>query len=100
MLLTRLMKNVINAARDLGASYFQTLVKIIFPLSIPELFQALQWFLCHRFYIRYFNNFRQQNTAYRKCNRAVFSEDVQLECKSGLSLVLMIFIPIKHGCCK
>ena len=33
--LVKLDENVINAARDLGANFFQTLVKIIIPLSMP-----------------------------------------------------------------
>ncbi len=33
--------NVINAARDLGASYWQTLRKIIFPLSMPGIVSGI-----------------------------------------------------------
>lgn len=33
--LVKIDDNVINAARDLGANFFQTLVKIIIPLSMP-----------------------------------------------------------------
>ncbi len=33
--LVKIDRNVINAARDLGANGFQTFIKITFPLSIP-----------------------------------------------------------------
>ena len=39
--LVKIDKNVINAARDLGANGIQTFVKIIFPLSLPGMFSGI-----------------------------------------------------------
>lgn len=39
--LVKIDKNVINAARDLGANSFQTFVKIILPLSIPGIISGI-----------------------------------------------------------
>lgn len=39
--LAKLDKNIINAARDLGANSVQTFIKIIFPLSIPGVISGI-----------------------------------------------------------
>ena len=39
--ISKIDKNVVNAARDLGASSFQTLYKIIFPLSLPGVISGI-----------------------------------------------------------
>ena len=45
--LIKIDKNVVNAARDLGANSFQTFCKITFPLSLPGRHPAgLPWCLC------------------------------------------------------
>ena len=43
---SRIDVNVVNAARDLGANSFQTLYKVIFPLSFREWSAGLPWYLC------------------------------------------------------
>lgn len=39
--ISKIDDNVINAARDLGANYFNTLVRVIFPLSIPGIISGI-----------------------------------------------------------
>jgi spermidine/putrescine transport system permease protein len=39
--LSKIDKDVVNAARDLGANGFQTFLKIIFPLSIPGVISGI-----------------------------------------------------------
>jgi spermidine/putrescine transport system permease protein len=39
--LIKIDDNTINAARDLGANYFQTLTKVIIPLSMPGIVSGI-----------------------------------------------------------
>ena len=39
--INKIDKNVLNAARDLGANYFQTLVRVIIPLSVPGIISGI-----------------------------------------------------------
>ena len=39
--LTKIDPNVINAAHDLGANWFQTFLRVIFPLSIPGVISGI-----------------------------------------------------------
>lgn len=39
--INKIDKNVLNAARDLGANYFQTLFRVIIPLSVPGIISGI-----------------------------------------------------------
>ena len=39
--INKIDKNVLNAARDLGANYFQTLFRVIIPLSVPGVISGI-----------------------------------------------------------
>ena len=43
--LSKIDKHVIEAANDLGGNSVITFMRVILPLSIPELYRVLQWFL-------------------------------------------------------
>ncbi len=92
--LVKIDKNVINAARDLGANGFQTFCKIIFPLSLPGLFSgitmvfvpALTTFVISKILggskILLIGNVIEQE----------FTQTGNWHLGSGLSIVLMLFI--------
>ena len=92
--LVKIDKNVINAARDLGANGFQTFVKIIFPLSLPGMFSgitmvfvpALTTFVISKMLggskILLIGNVIEQE----------FTQTGNWNLGSGLSIVLMLFI--------
>ncbi len=92
--LVKIDKNVINAARDLGANSVQTFVKIIFPLSIPGVLSgitmvfvpALTTFVISKILggskILLIGNVIEQE----------FTQTGNWHLGSGLSIVLMLFI--------
>lgn len=92
--LVKIDKNVINAARDLGANGFQTFMKIIFPLSLPGMFSgitmvfvpALTTFVISKMLggskILLIGNVIEQE----------FTQTGNWHLGSGLSIVLMLFI--------
>lgn len=92
--LVKIDKNVINAARDLGANGFQTFLKIIFPLSIPGVISgitmvfvpALTTFVISKILggskILLIGNVIEQE----------FTQTGNWHLGSGLSIVLMLFI--------
>jgi len=92
--LVKIDRNVINAARDLGANGFQTFVKIIFPLSIPGIVSgismvfvpALTTFVISKILggskILLIGNVIEQE----------FTQTGNWNLGSGLSIVLMLFI--------
>ena len=92
--LVKIDKNVINAARDLGANGFQTFCKIIFPLSLPGMFSgitmvfvpALTTFVISKILggskILLIGNVIEQE----------FTQTGNWHLGSGLSIVLMLFI--------
>lgn len=92
--LAKIDKNVINAARDLGANSFQTFMKIIFPLSIPGVISgitmvfvpALTTFVISKILggskILLIGNIIEQE----------FTQTGNWHLGSGLSIVLMLFI--------
>ena len=92
--LVKIDKNVINAARDLGANGFQTFIKIIFPLSLPGMFSgitmvfvpALTTFVISKILggskILLIGNVIEQE----------FTQTGNWNLGSGLSIVLMLFI--------
>lgn len=94
--LTKIDKNVINAARDLGANSMQTFFRIIFPLSIPGIISgitmvfipALTTFVISTLLggskILLIGNVIEQE----------FTQTGNWHLGSGLSIVLMVFILI------
>lgn len=92
--LTKIDKNVVNAARDLGADSFQTFMRIIFPLSLPGVISgitmvfvpALTTFVISTLLggskILLIGNVIEQE----------FTQTGNWHLGSGLSIVLMIFI--------
>ena len=92
--LVKIDRNVINAARDLGANGLQTFVKIIFPLSIPGIVSgismvfvpALTTFVISKILggskILLIGNVIEQE----------FTQTGNWNLGSGLSIVLMLFI--------
>lgn len=92
--LVKIDKNVVNAARDLGANEIQTFMKIIFPLSIPGVISgvtmvfipALTTFVISKILggskILLIGNVIEQE----------FTQTGNWHLGSGLSIVLMIFI--------
>ena len=92
--LVKIDKNVINAARDLGANSVQTFCKIIFPLSLPGMFSgitmvfvpALTTFVISKILggskILLIGNVIEQE----------FTQTGNWNLGSGLSIVLMLFI--------
>lgn len=92
--LVKIDKNVINAARDLGANSFQTFLKIIFPLSLPGMISgitmvfvpALTTFVISKILggskILLIGNVIEQE----------FTQTGNWHLGSGLSIVLMLFI--------
>lgn len=92
--LVKIDKNVINAARDLGANELQTFIKIIFPLSLPGMFSgitmvfvpALTTFVISKMLggskILLIGNVIEQE----------FTQTGNWHLGSGLSIVLMLFI--------
>ncbi len=92
--LVKIDKNVINAARDLGANGIQTFCKIIFPLSLPGMFSgitmvfvpALTTFVISKILggskILLIGNVIEQE----------FTQTGNWNLGSGLSIVLMLFI--------
>ena len=92
--LVKIDKNVINAARDLGANSFQTFCKIIFPLSLPGMISgitmvfvpALTTFVISKILggskILLIGNVIEQE----------FTQAGNWHLGSGLSIVLMLFI--------
>ena len=94
--LVKIDRNVINAARDLGANEVQTFIKIIFPLSIPGVISgitmvfvpALTTFVISKMLggskILLIGNVIEQE----------FTQTGNWHLGSGLSIVLMLFIII------
>ena len=92
--LVKIDKNVINAARDLGANSLQTFLKIIFPLSLPGMISgitmvfvpALTTFVISKILggskILLIGNVIEQE----------FTQTGNWHLGSGLSIVLMLFI--------
>jgi spermidine/putrescine transport system permease protein len=97
--LCKIDDNTINAARDLGANFFQTLVKIWIPLSIPGIISgitmvfvpALTTFVISSLLggskILLIGNVIEQE----------FTHGSNWHLGSGLSLVLMVFILLSMG---
>ena len=88
--------NVINAARDLGAGSFQTLVKIIFPLSIPGIISGITMVFIPALTTFVISNLLGGSKILLIGNviEQEFTKGSNWNLGAGLSMVLMIFILI------
>ena len=94
--ISKIDQNVLNAARDLGANYFQALLKITLPLSVPGIISgitmvfvpSLTTFVVSEMLggskILLIGNVIEQE----------FTQNSNWNLGSGLSIVLMVFIVI------
>lgn len=94
--LSKIDKNVINAAKDLGANNFQTFVKIIFPLSIPGVISGITMVFVPALTTFVISNLLGGSKILLIGNviEQEFTQASNWHLGSGLSLVLMIFIII------
>ena len=89
-------KNVINAARDLGANGVQTFLKIIFPLSIPGVVSGITMVFVPALTTFVISNILGGSKILLIGNviEQEFTQTGNWHLGSGLSIVLMIFIII------
>ncbi len=94
--LAKIDKNVINAARDLGANGFQTFVKITFPLSLPGVISGITMVFIPALTTFVISNLLGGSKILLIGNiiEQEFTQAANWHIGSGLSIVLMIFILI------
>ncbi len=94
--LIKIDKNVINAARDLGANGFQTFCKIIFPLSLPGVLSGITMVFVPALTTFVISDLLGGSKILLIGNviEQEFKQSSNWHAGSGLSLVLMIFIII------
>lgn len=94
--LSKIDKNVINAARDLGANGVQTFIKIIFPLSIPGVISGITMVFVPALTTFVISDLLGGSKILLIGNviEQEFKQASNWHAGSGLSLVLMIFIII------
>lgn len=92
--LVKIDKNVINAARDLGANELQTFLKIIFPLSVPGIISGITMVFVPALTTFVISNILGGSKILLIGNviEQEFTKGSNWHLGSGLSLVLMIFI--------
>lgn len=92
--LNKIDKNVINAARDLGANSFQTFVKIIFPLSMPGVISGITMVFVPALTTFVISDLLGGSKILLIGNviEQEFKQGSNWNTGSGLSLVLMLFI--------
>ncbi|OON86384.1 ABC transporter permease [Oribacterium sp. C9] len=92
--LMKIDDNTINAAYDLGASYWQTLTKIILPLSVPGIVSGVTMVFVPALTTFAISNMLGGGKIYLIGNviEQEFMQDSDWNEGSGLSLVLMIFV--------
>ncbi len=92
--LVKIDKNVINAARDLGANSVQTFLKIIFPLSIPGVFSGITMVFVPALTTFVISNILGGSKILLIGNviEQEFTQTGNWHLGSGLSIVLMLFI--------
>lgn len=95
-ILSKIDKNVINAARDLGANSIQTFVKIIFPLSLPGVISGITMVFVPALTTFVISDLLGGSKILLIGNviEQEFKQASNWHAGSGLSLVLMIFIII------
>lgn len=78
--LAKIDDNTINAAKDLGANNFQTLIHIWIPLSIPGIISGITMVFVPALTTFVISSLlgRQQDPAHRKCHRAGVHQGKQL----------------------
>ena len=88
--------NVINAARDLGADNYQTLTKILIPLSVPGIVSGITMVFVPALTTFVISNLLGGSKILLIGNviEQQFKQVNNWHMGSGLSLVLMIFIAI------
>ena len=93
---SRIDVNVVNAARDLGANSFQTLYKVIFPLSIPGVVSGITMVFVPALTTFVISNLLGGSKILLIGNviEQEFTKGNNWNLGSGISLVMMIFILI------
>lgn len=88
--------NVVNAARDLGANSFQTLYKVIFPLSLPGVISGITMVFVPSLTTFVISTLLGGGKILLIGNviEQEFMKGTNWHVGSGLSLVLMLFIII------
>ena len=94
--LVKIDQNVINAAKDLGASSFQTFYKVILPLSLPGIISGITMVFVPALTTFVISNLLGGSKILLIGNviEQEFTKGSNWHLGSGLSLVLMIFILI------
>ncbi|HKM03658.1 MAG TPA: ABC transporter permease [Lachnospiraceae bacterium] len=94
--LIKIDKNVVNAAHDLGANGIQTLIKIIFPLSIPGVISGITMVFVPALTSFVISNLLGGSKILLIGNviEQEFTQASNWNLGSGLSIVLMLFIII------
>lgn len=94
--LIKIDKNVVNAARDLGANSFQTFCKIIFPLSLPGVISGITMVFVPSLTTFVISDLLGGSKILLIGNviEQKFKQGNNWNVGSGLSLVLMVFILI------
>lgn len=94
--LIKIDDNTINAARDLGASYLQMLVRVVFPLSIPGIVSGVTMVFVPALTTFVISNILGGGEILLIGNviEQEFTKSSNWNLGSGLSLVMMIFILI------
>lgn len=92
--LCKIDDNTVNAARDLGANFFQTLVRIWFPLSVPGVISGITMVFVPALTTFVISNLLGGSKILLIGNviEQEFTKGSNWHLGSGLSLVLMIFI--------
>lgn len=92
--LCKIDDNTINAARDLGANFFQTLVRIWFPLSVPGVISGITMVFVPALTTFVISNLLGGSKILLIGNviEQEFTKGSNWNLGSGLSLVLMVFI--------
>ena len=94
--LIKIDQNVINAARDLGANYYQTLIRVILPLSVPGIISGITMVFVPALTTFVISDLLGGSKILLIGNviEQEFKQTGNWNAGSGLSLVLMIFILI------
>lgn len=94
--LTKIDSNVINAAHDLGANWFQTFLRVIFPLSLPGVISGITMVFVPALTTFVISNLLGGSKILLIGNviEQEFTQASNWHLGSGLSIVLMVFILI------
>ena len=94
--LTKIDTNVINAAHDLGANWFQTFLRVIFPLSLPGVISGITMVFVPALTTFVISNLLGGSKILLIGNviEQEFTQASNWHLGSGLSIVLMVFILI------